>query len=158
MSANDSMIGGSHYHRGGKDFQHWDLVEVFGLGYLEGCATKYLVRWRDKNGLQDVQKALHYSEKLLEIAKSGERKPRGFVPAHPMDTFLSSSGITDESERGAIYILCRWKTYQDLELAIGCIQQIIERAERDARTKYFVEEFRPGTPEDGGHHARQQDS
>ena len=143
MSANDTQVGGDHYRKGNADFQHWDLVEVFGLGYLEGCATKYLTRWRDKNGLQDLQKAKHYSQKLLELARTGERKPRGFVPAAPIENFLRDNSITDESERGAIYILCRWKTYQDIELAIGCIQQVIES--------------QPGTPEDGGHHARQQE-
>lgn len=35
-------------------------------GYLEGCAQKYLWRWEDKNGKQDLEKAIEYLVKLVE--------------------------------------------------------------------------------------------
>jgi hypothetical protein len=35
-------------------------------GYLEGCAQKYLWRWEQKNGKQDLEKAVEYLGKLLE--------------------------------------------------------------------------------------------
>lgn len=35
-------------------------------GYLEGCAQKYLWRWEDKNGKEDLEKAVEYLVKLLE--------------------------------------------------------------------------------------------
>ena len=62
---NKTQIGGDHYKGG--TFQHWDMM-VQGLQnrYLEGCATKYIFRWRDKDGLQDLDKALHYIQKLHE--------------------------------------------------------------------------------------------
>ncbi|MGL6008048.1 MAG: DUF3310 domain-containing protein [Culicoidibacterales bacterium] len=31
---------------------------------------KYLSRWRDKNGVEDLKKAMHYIEKLIEIEES----------------------------------------------------------------------------------------
>jgi hypothetical protein len=36
------------------------------MGYLEGNATKYVSRWRKKGGVADLEKALHYIDKLLE--------------------------------------------------------------------------------------------
>lgn len=59
--ANSFQVGGSHYQ--GKGEQHWDIMIRFGIPYTLGCATKYLWRWRDKNGLQDLEKALHYLQK-----------------------------------------------------------------------------------------------
>ena len=35
-------------------------------GYLEGCAQKYLWRWEQKNGKQDLEKAVEYLVKLIE--------------------------------------------------------------------------------------------
>jgi hypothetical protein len=37
------------------------------LGYFEGNIVKYVSRWQDKGGVQDLQKAKHYLEKLLEL-------------------------------------------------------------------------------------------
>lgn len=66
MTANEGQIGGAHYK---SEYQHWDLVLDTGMGYLEGCATKYVARWRKKGGIEDLQKALHYGVKLVETGK-----------------------------------------------------------------------------------------
>lgn len=64
MGANEYQIGGDHYNK--HDYQHWNLVCDTNLHYLLGCATKYVSRWRDKNGSQDLIKANHYISKALE--------------------------------------------------------------------------------------------
>lgn len=65
-SVNSRQVGGTHY--GGGDFQHWDWVaENFGPGYLIGCATKYICRWRKKDGTAALAKAQHYIEKLIAL-------------------------------------------------------------------------------------------
>ncbi|HEX7046559.1 MAG TPA: DUF3310 domain-containing protein [Gammaproteobacteria bacterium] len=65
MSAQDTQIGGSHY----KDFaiQPVEFIHANGIGYLEGNAIKYLCRHKNKNGRQDLEKAKHYIELLLEL-------------------------------------------------------------------------------------------
>lgn len=63
MSANDKQIGGDHYK---SDYQHWDFVTDHNLPYLIGCATKYVQRWRNKNGIEDLEKTKHYIEKIIE--------------------------------------------------------------------------------------------
>lgn len=68
MQANDIQVGGSHY---ASPYQHWDFVaEALQGRYLEGQITKYVYRWRKKNGTQDLEKALHFTNKLLETAST----------------------------------------------------------------------------------------
>lgn len=63
MEANNMQVGGSHYK---SNFQHWDFVKLLGLQYLPGQITRYVARWRKKNGLEDLEKAAHYINKLIE--------------------------------------------------------------------------------------------
>ena len=67
MSANDRQVGGDHYKREGRE--HWDIVAEFDLDYFQGQITKYVMRWKEKNGVQDLEKAHHFLEKYLEIAR-----------------------------------------------------------------------------------------
>jgi hypothetical protein len=72
MTANNKQHGGNHYKKYG-DLQPWDVVIAWNLGYLEGTALKYIARWKDKNGVEDIQKAIHFLEKLLEVEKQKEK-------------------------------------------------------------------------------------
>jgi hypothetical protein len=65
MSANGRQIGGSHYSKNA--IQVWDFIIANNLGYLEGNIIKYICRYQAKNGIQDLQKARHYIDKLIEI-------------------------------------------------------------------------------------------
>lgn len=65
MAANDKQVGGDHYKTDG--LQHWDIVELFKFDYFQGQITKYLMRWRKKNGIEDLQKARHYLDKYIEL-------------------------------------------------------------------------------------------
>lgn len=71
MSANDKQIAGSHYKKNG--IQPWDYVIANNLGYLEGSAIKYITRWKDKNGIDDIRKAIHFLEKLIETELGAPR-------------------------------------------------------------------------------------
>lgn len=66
MKANDIQVAGDHYKQYG-DLQPWDAIAIWNLDYFEGNALKYIVRWRDKGGIQDLRKAIHYLEKKIEI-------------------------------------------------------------------------------------------
>ena len=65
MSANEKQIGGDHYRL--KPMQPWDFVAANNIGFFEGNAIKYLARWKEKGGVDDLRKAVHYIEKLIEI-------------------------------------------------------------------------------------------
>jgi hypothetical protein len=64
--ADDTQIGGSHYKD--KTIQPWDYIIANDLGYLEGNVVKYISRWKNKNGVEDLKKAQHYLSKLIEVA------------------------------------------------------------------------------------------
>ena len=73
MAANEKQIDGTHYKKYG-DIQPWDVVVAWNLGYLEGTALKYIARWQDKGGLNDIKKAIHFLEKLVEVEEAKEEE------------------------------------------------------------------------------------
>jgi len=48
----------------------WDYAYEHDLNFFEGNIVKYVTRWRDKNGLQDLQKAKTYLNKLIELEEN----------------------------------------------------------------------------------------
>lgn len=65
MDANSVQVGGTHYK---SEYQHWDFAVNVGMDYLASAASKYVSRWRNKNGVEDLKKAKHYIEKLIEVS------------------------------------------------------------------------------------------
>lgn len=65
MSALDTQIGGTHYKKFA--IEPIEFIHRNGIGFCEGNAIKYLVRWREKGGKQDLLKAKHYIDLLLEL-------------------------------------------------------------------------------------------
>jgi len=68
--ANDSQYGGDHYKKMG--VEPWDVVDTWPLeqriGYYRGGALKYIMRCGSKDeSLQEIRKAQHYIQKLLEV-------------------------------------------------------------------------------------------
>lgn len=60
----DVQIGGRHY----KDMmiQPIEFISANKLGFCEGNAIKYICRYKDKGGILDLQKAIHYLQLLIE--------------------------------------------------------------------------------------------
>lgn len=69
--ANAVQVGGTHYKD--KTLQPWDAIIAWGMGFLDGNAMKYLVRFRDKGGVEDLKKARHYIDKLIEVENEKAR-------------------------------------------------------------------------------------
>ena len=60
-----TQVGGSHY----KDLkiQPIEFIHANNIPFCEANAIKYLCRWRNKNGKQDLLKARHYIDLLIEL-------------------------------------------------------------------------------------------
>jgi hypothetical protein len=58
------QIDGDHYTK--RKIQPWDIIEEYKLDFFEGNALKYLLRYKDKDGLVDLEKCKHYIEYLIE--------------------------------------------------------------------------------------------
>ncbi|MBT2696373.1 DUF3310 domain-containing protein [Bacillus sp. ISL-40] len=62
----------SHYHKGGIDVIA--IMELYfpleqQIGFHRGNMLKYLLRYRDKGGIQDLEKSGFYAQKLIELEK-----------------------------------------------------------------------------------------
>ena len=92
MSANERQVGGSHY--GGGAQQHWDMVVQHDLDYFQGQITKYVMRWKAKNGLQDLEKAQHFLEKYIEEIKAGHiDNPKSVLKVGGSPTLAPAGGL-----------------------------------------------------------------
>ena len=123
------QVGGTHYGTTNQR-QHWDIVDDHMIPYLEGCATKYLCRWRKKGGLEDVKKSLSYIDKIIisprATRKRYVRAPR--VSSHDL-TYLFSLYEVTFPETSAIELIFNWKDISDLRQARDTVARIIEREE-----------------------------
>ena len=88
-NANNKQVGGSHYK---STHECWDYITANNLGYLEGTAIKYLTRWRKKNGIEDLKKAIHFIEKLIEVeeGKASAQKTMDDVSRLPLVDLFDS--------------------------------------------------------------------
>jgi hypothetical protein len=64
----NSQVGGNHYKL--MKIQPVTFVVENKIEYREANIIKYVCRWRNKNGLQDLQKASHYLQMLIEEAEN----------------------------------------------------------------------------------------
>lgn len=64
MSALNKQEGGDHYNTG---IQPVEYINANGLNYFEGNVIKYVSRHRNKNGKEDLLKAIHYLEMIIEF-------------------------------------------------------------------------------------------
>ena len=68
--ASEKQIGGNHYKQ--YAIQPIEFITKNNIPYIEGNIIKYILRWRDKNGVEDLDKCIHYIELLKEIHKLKE--------------------------------------------------------------------------------------
>jgi hypothetical protein len=75
MTANKEQVGGDHYRI--MEIQPWDAMEAWMspeafAGFLHGNAIKYLARANKKGGVEDLKKAIHYIDKLIEVIEANK--------------------------------------------------------------------------------------
>ena len=68
QSANATQVGGDHYKT--QVIQPWDFIASNGIGFLAGNVVKYVARYKAKNGMEDLKKARHYLDKLIETEQA----------------------------------------------------------------------------------------
>ena len=125
MSANEKQVAGSHYKTAEGGVQHWDYCVRSNTPNLEYAASKYLTRWRKKNGVQDLEKALHYVEKRLESLRLNVGALRGGSLIQPLFTkFLTDNNITTP-ESIILYQMMHWKLPEELERSAREIKLLI---------------------------------
>lgn len=71
MNALNKQVDGDHY----KKFviQPTEFIHKNNIPFIEGNVIKYICRWRDKGGMKDLDKVIHYIELLKEL-ESGNKE------------------------------------------------------------------------------------
>ena len=112
--ANARQVGGDHYQS--KPIQPWDFILANGLGFLEGCVVKYVTRWRHKGGIEDLKKARHYLDKLIEweegLANMPDAIPAFYVVQIQRDPprYLASIEWSQTTDRMSDALRCGTET------------------------------------------------
>jgi len=123
QSANDRQVGGSHYQSG---YQHWDFMcDVTDGAYLLGCASKYVTRWKGKNGLQDLEKAQHYLQKAKERGVKGQINQETEPSLHK---FLANNPLDPIEAQIIIDIMCA-----NYDEAVGMIDHLKTQIPNEAK-------------------------
>ena len=104
------QIGGTHYSK--YEYQTWDFIHQIGLDYFLGNALKYITRYPDKNGIEDIKKAVSYIDKYLDLNKDITLKP---IPTNLITRFVSQF---NETQARLIRLLVR-KQFKELKESLN---------------------------------------
>lgn len=72
MKNKEAVKHPAHYNKG---IEAWDYITSHDMDFLSGNVIKYVTRFKYKNGMQDLEKAQQYLDKLIETEKG--RKNEG---------------------------------------------------------------------------------
>ena len=70
MTALNEQVAGDHYRT--MAIQPVEYIHRNGIGFIEGCVVKYVSRWRSKGGIEDLRKARHFLDLLIELESDGK--------------------------------------------------------------------------------------
>lgn len=126
MSANNKQVAGDHYRTSKDGVQHWDYSVAVNVPNLEYAASKYMTRWYKKNGIEDLEKALHYMEKRLECYNSHV----GIVKAANRNQGLFNRYIADNKivphERDIVDLIMHWRGTEQLERIVSSLKDMVD--------------------------------
>lgn len=122
MNANDRQVAGTHYRT---TYQHWDLAHYLDLGYFEGQISKYITRHRSKKGREDAEKALHFAQKLTELAKHHGQTPRHkFIALDVLKSYCDANDMNIR-ELSILRALFQWEKAHHMEDVCYFISELI---------------------------------
>ena len=67
MKSFKKQVGGNHYKK--YVIQPVEFIVKNNIGFVEGNVIKYILRFKEKGGVQDLLKAKHYIELLIDSSK-----------------------------------------------------------------------------------------
>lgn len=90
------QVGGSHYKS--MKIQPVEFILANGLGFCEGNIIKYTCRYKQKGGVQDLRKVIHYAELLI---KSLEQQQ---TPEEKLQELLYDKGFITKAAEGSVQL------------------------------------------------------
>ena len=67
-----TQVGGNHYTK--FPIQPYEFISKNDLSFFQGNVIKYVCRYKNKNGIEDLEKIKHYCELEIKKLKDGKRK------------------------------------------------------------------------------------
>lgn len=71
MNALDTQIAGGHYKK--YKIQPIEFIYANNIPYIEARCIEYLLRWKDKNGIEDLKKVQHYIDMLIQLHENTKK-------------------------------------------------------------------------------------
>lgn len=121
MNPLDVQMGGTHYKS--LPYQPIALIAKTDLNFIQGNIVKYVSRYKNKNGKEDLMKAVHYAQLGLEL------NPRNFVILgepliKELHDYVEKNKFDDEMSKLLMQIV-----YQNWLSVVVIITNIIKRYE-----------------------------
>ena len=70
----DIQVGGVHYKK--YKIQPTEFIHANDVPFIEGNIIKYVLRHKDKNGIEDLKKAKHYIDLLIQFEYESDKKTK----------------------------------------------------------------------------------
>lgn len=100
------QVGGTHYSC--MKYQPIDLIIKLDLDFIQGCIVKYLSRHKNKNGKEDIEKAIQYMEFGL---KSGKRMACNPAYFDELEKYCEANSLDEEEKITLNFALFRSFSY-----------------------------------------------
>lgn len=167
--ADETQVGGAHYKA--MEYEHWNFVVHAELDYFCGQITKYVSRYRRKNGLQDLQKARHFLVKLTELVVEGyeprrrrswlsrlfeKLRPDEFIATHSetrriVTRYIEANGIQGYAGSIILWVSCCGGNEKALSIALMNLDALIETLQQpgdpaEATSSYVNQDGDEGRP------------
>ena len=85
------QIGGNHYK--GYKYQPIQFFNDTKITFTQGAIIKYVMRYKDKNGIEDLEKAKHYAQLAIDLVHKGTTDKRC---SHHVYRFIDENNLSDE--------------------------------------------------------------
>lgn len=104
-NALDVQVGGSHYKN--KKMQPIELITKTRCTFIQGCIWKYITRYKEKNGKEDINKCIHYAQLAIELKDEGQL---GYRKLDIVKTYCNVNELS--SSQSSVIMLTAYDSYQ----------------------------------------------
>ena len=127
-SALDEQVGGDHYKK--LDMQPIELIRDINANFFQGNVIKYITKYKDKNGIKDLEKAKHYLELMKHLKPQTDTELHGDYIMAAIVNYSTSNNLGNiETD---IIIATTYKNREEcisdenIDIAIGLIDTLIK--------------------------------
>lgn len=102
----NTQVGGNHYKS--MAYQPVEFSHDLRITFIQGSIVKYVSRYKNKNGLQDLEKAKHFARLAIDLNHFGSRTTNERTVGC-LKRFCNDNNLSDKQIDAIIYVLdCDW--------------------------------------------------